>query len=572
MRIPRSSQFTQTNRSDIFGDLSGSFNLDLNTNVGKTRVNKMLTTTSGVDGVPVAIKSTGTLIYAVAGTKVYISAGLKANTSFTPDIAAGSPVDCDEGSDLEIFLSGIAVAANSKLYYNNGSWTNNSLGFSGPYSMCVYASTLYIAGAGGTIKKTTDGTTIAAALSAIAPDQEIMWIRAGANRIWIGTVSIRNGKGQVLEWDGAAAQVTRSYRLETQGTLACVIKDDVPWIFDTNGKLLVFSGGTFVEQARFPLLDKILKGAFTTVTLGDKPLHKNGVTISNGRINALLRNTLVDSTSSIPEICPSGIWEYSETIGLYHKYSLSYTPVGSNTITDYGQNRLSVPGALSEMKIGDTAATATGNLIAGATVFTDSSATTSSFFTNDTFEAVTGSTGEKATQAFGYFVTTKIPAEGVQDTWQKLFAFHEKFLTATDKIIVKYRYQEVKPTEASITWLTTTAFTTSTDVSAYVVGDEVEVTQGTGGGLCAHITDIQAGSGSSYIVTLEETFTGATGTAKARFQKWKKAGVIQDDRTFGEVPLGDISDWIQLKVAFLSTGKNELRNIELVNTTFKDYN
>lgn len=572
VKLPQNNNWNQQNKGDIFGSLRGSFNIDLTTNFGEARINRTLTTTSGLDGLPVAFKSTGALIYALAGTKVYVSSALKTNTSFSADVAASTPTDCDSGSDMEVFLSGIAVAANSKLYYYTSSWVNNSLGFTGPYSMCVFANILYIAGVGGVIKKTTDGTTITSGITLSVVDQEISWIRSGANRIWIGMTNIRNGKGSVLEWDGASAQTTRSYRLDAQGTLGCVIKDDIPWIVDTNGKLLVFSGGTFVEVDRLPLENKVLQGSYTTVTLGNKPIHKNGMSLINGNINILVRNLLDDSTTSTDEFCPSGVWEYTKETGLYHKYSLSYTAVGGNTITDYGQNRLYLPGALSEFKIGDTSATATGNFIAGATIYTNASSTSARTFTNDTFDAVSGTTGQYATQGFGYLVTPKIYATQLEDTWEKLYVNHSKFLTATDRIIVKYRTSAEPPTEFSFTWLNSTALTTATDLSDYEVGDEVEVTQGTGSGFCAHITAIQQGS-SVWILTLDETFTGVTtGTGKARIQKWKKAGQIQDDGTFGSVLLGTKGAWVQLKVCFLSTGKNEINYLALVNNPMRGFN
>lgn len=590
IKIPANGQFIQTNRSDIFGSMVGSFNLDITTNFGKQRVTRTIQTASqngngtvisnsSLSNYPVGFRvfndGGGAKIWTVAGSRVHKSgSAISPAASFAVDATSGTPTTCNsEASDIEVFNEALYVTTYSggdKLFKYTGSWSENGTGLgsqSSPHMMTVYGARLYMIGNGPNViysMNTSDTIATSSTNTLTLPTGfRITFLRSGSNRIWIGTIA-STGKGSVFEWDGTSTQATRSYRLEAQGAMACVIKDDIPYVVDTNGILLTYSGGTFVELARLPVNDVFL--SLATNVLNNRPVHPNGMTVVNGRINILLNNLLGDSGGSIAEFCPSGIWEYDSEIGLYHKHSLSYTSFGGNTITDYGQNRLSGVGALSEMKLTNSASNSTGNLLAGAVVYTNASSTDAGIWTNDLFDPVTGSAGEKATQAFGYFVTTKISSSAVQDTWQKLYAFHEKFLTATDKIIVKYRTSKTKPVEASITWLNTTAFTTTTDVSDYVVGDEVEITQGTGGGLCAHIIAIQEGSGSTYIVTLDETFTGVTtGTAKARFQKWRKAGVIQDSSTFDKVNIGVDSDTIQLKIAMLSTGKNEIRELALIN-------
>lgn len=591
--IPKDNKWVQTNRSDIFGSLLGSFNLDLTKNVGKTRANRMLmtttqTTNTSLTAVPVGFKVFDDVggapkIWTVSGSFVHHNINDTTISPFIKDATASSPTDCDSTmSDIEIFVpSGsstprLYVTSDAGLSQNSaGTWATNNFAGGGPWMMTVFGPRLYIAVGGlGQIYSTTNGTSIDTPTTTGTLDlngARITFIRAASNRIWIGTMAT-SGKGYIYEWDGASAQTTRSYRLEAQGAISCVIKDDVPWIVDSNGRLMVYYSGTFKEMARLPLNDKFLLNA--TAITNNRFIHPNGMTVTNSRINLLINNVIDDSVSSIPEYCPSGVWEYDPDIGLYHKYSASYTSLGSNTITDYGQNRLSAVGGLSEMKLSNPNAAATGDILAGIKTYTNLTDTNVGVFTNDTFDAVTGTTGQKATQAFGYSVTTKIRAAKLLDAWKKLFVLHEKFLTATDRIIVKGRSSTVLPTEATITWTSTNSFTTSTDVSAYAVGDEIEVTQGTGGGLCAHITALQVGSGPSYIITLDETFTGATGTGKARFQKWRKIGEVQDTGTNKDILPGafiDPSDYLELKICFLFTGKNEFKEAVLLTQIYNDY-
>lgn len=580
IKLPPNGQWNQTNRSDILGSLVGSFNLDLTANLGNTLVNRMIQTTTQVTDTnltsyPVGFKAFGSSIVTVAGSYTHRIASNIITTPFTVNLSG--PTDCDStSSDIEVFVDSIYVTANQKLYKSSDgiSYGSTSFGASGPNMMSVFPTQqrLYFT-AGSKVFSTADGTTIAtsgANTINIGTNSSLLFtaIRSSSNRIWLGVLNINNDKGYVVEWDGVATSATKYYRLESAGVISMVIKDDIPWIVDTNGRLLTYSGGTFKEMARFPIDDKFLTNSLSLTN--NRPVHPNGMTLVNGKINILLNNVINNNASSIPEFCPSGIWEYDENIGLYHKYSLSYLPVGTNTITDYGQNRISGAGGLAEMKLLNTNVTATGNLLAGATIYTNASSTDAGVFINDTFDAVTGTTGQKATQGFGYFVTVKVNAEGIQDTWQRLCLSHEKFLTASDKIIIKYKIQEIPAVEGSITWASTTGFSTTTDLSNFAVGDEVEITQGTGGGLCAHIVTLQTGASSTYLVTLDETFTGVTtGTAKARFQKWIKAGTIQDVRTFDAVQLGISSDYIQLKVCMLFTGKNTFSDMTLINKPYQ---
>ena len=584
--LPNNKQWTQSNLSDAQGSLVGTFNVDLTANLGRARVRRTIQTTRQTVNIdltnyPVGFKvfDSGANIWTAAGSsgvgKTHKSASASANSVFLPDTTTGFPTDCDSTlSDIEVTAFGgatsyLCVTANSKLYYrSNGNWSNTSLlAGGGPWMMTAYASRLYVAisGISKIVAATNPTTGLGTAVLTLDDIYRPTFLRSSSNRIWIGTRA-NTGKGYIFEWDGASAQVTRAYRLESQGAIACVIKNDLPWVIDTEGRLLTYAGGSFREVDRLPgLSGKLFLQA--TNPVNDRFIHPNGMTLNEGKINMLIRNEIGDAISpvsgSIPEFCPSGIWEYDENIGLYHKNSLSYLFANTNILTDYGQNRLAGVGALSEMKLPNVAANDTGNLLAGATVYTNASLTDAGIFTDDTFENVSGTNA--ATQASGYLVTPWIDSPNVQDVWQKIFVTYKQFLTATDKIILKYRTTEAIPLEISITWVTTSKFTTTTNVLGRE-GQEVEVTQGTGSGKTAHITTIDV-AGSVYTVNLDDTFTGVTtGTAKARLQAWVKLGEITGQTAeVSELSIGAQSPRIQLKCCMLFTGKNELHRLALVN-------
>ena len=132
------------------------------------------------------------------------------------------------------------------------------------------------------------------------------------------------------------------------------------------------------------------------------------------------------------------------------------------------------------------------------------------------------------------------------------------------QFVWKYRTRRTEPVDFTITWTSTTTFTTTQ--SGIVEGDEITILQGKGGGRIAHVTGTPTFSSPNYTVTLDEAITGVSGTAKARLQKWKKIGIINNiNRFYQEVGIGQPSTLIELKCAMLVTGEATIDEIILEN-------
>lgn len=606
IELPVGGQWIQRNRGDMFGDLQGTFNIDYTKVLGKTRVTRMMkniitSDLSNLTSYPSGFAVYQSLIYTIAGTGVagstVLVGGSQPNIPFTVMGVAGTPTGLDSNnSDIIVFNGNLyvtkATSGNNGLLYkfNGTSWSSATIVGNGPWMMCVYRNLLYITSnttTGSKINSTADGVTIVAPTSVNALDlnninEQITFIRPSSDRIWFGTNIITgNSNGYVYEWDGATTQSTTRHILESQGGLACVIKNETPNIIDTNGKLIQYQNGSFVEIARLPLEDKLLLD--TTSTSNNRFIHPNGICLLNGKIVCLINNILADTTST-NEFCPSGIWEYDDVIynpytgssqgaGFYHKYSLSYSPVGTNTITDYGQNRIFGVGAIAEVRLPTNfSASSNGTLIAGASVYLDATNTTSGIFINDTLQNITGS--NLSTLGGGYIVTTKqyaIDEKGnssIQNTWQNIYTLYQKLLTSTSQIEVKYRTVSNIPLEISITWTSSTTFTTTTSPMG-LEGYEVEGIQGTGSGFCSHIVRIDQatiGATTTYTVTVDEAFTGVSGTAKVRIQNWKRISSMgQNAATYDQAGIGDLSNWVQFKIFMLFSNKDELERLLIVN-------
>ncbi len=609
--------WNQTNNSDVNGSLWASKNIDVTSNVGKLRVgDRMMLNTSDTSGygissnvsgmgVPVAFKSLDTepYLYAVAGSKLLIADGALGLAGAFSAVVPGSgslPTNLSGASDMEAFNSFLYVTGNTNSVTKItgvGSLTPTLSQFT-PYTsdtgekhLTSYANRMYMSTLGSQIGSwdTSDSQATLGTANTLSlgntNNNRITWLRSSSNRIWIGTVNLLGGKGSVYEWDGAALTFTKQYRLESSGTLSCVIKDDIPYIMDTYGNLLYWNGGTFVKLAGLYRKDNFhLFNPLIGEESGYRFIHSNGMSVINNRICILIDtrnyNTLLDTE----ETMTAGVYEYDDmTQSLIHKYSLSYLDrAGTRTAgEDYGQSKISAAGALSEMNIPSTNAVRNGTFLAGAGIYSNATTALYGIWYDDS---------NRTQQKAGSFISTKLSAvdekgnPSVQNTWQNLFVLYKQLSGATDKIVMKYRISEQEPVEATITWTSTTTFTVpnaSVVVSNYWtsgIGGEVEVMNGVGAGRCSHIINaVQNPYTLLWTVTVDETYTTASNqTAIARFQNWTRYPIsitynnsISDGVTFDQEGIGKLSNWIQFKLWMLFTGKDEIEKLLIINQNYQ---
>lgn len=585
--FPPQKGYVQTNRSNFLGSLWATFNIDLQSNLGvarigsKMKVNSNTATLSNL-GTPVVFKHYAGKVWTIGDTRVFKSS--VANNIIAPfieDTSTGAvTLYSSQISDMEVFNNKLFTTGNDTHVYNYSSattaWTDmGSILHSASYHKLGYFKSfdrLYVLDTSTTILSFDVGLTLTAlgddySLDLTNAVSQITTFVCSTNYVWIGTIHSSNNttannlieKCAVYQWDGISSQPTGEYLIDAQGVLAITIRNNLPHIMDSNGVLRAFTGSYFKEIGRLPLNKRLLINAEFSGT--NRFIHPNGiVTTKNDTIQILVNNQIGDNAGSIQENLPSGIWEWSKDNGFVHLSSLTYMPVSSSTITDYGQNRISGPGALSNANIYSTSSSGRSTIIAGADYFTDSSTVTSAIFVDSPIPTDNTSTPEG--QKKGYFVTTFFLTSEIESKWERLWNIHKLFKNSTDSIVFKYRLYEEEPIQASITWVDTTHFTTTTDVTAYWtsgIGGEVEIVQGTGGGSCSHIINIVNNAGT-YTITLDNPVTGVTtGTALARFQKWIKinpeiSGTIKE---WEQMAILSNSSMIQIKGCLTWTGDGE---------------
>lgn len=577
----------QNNRSDTLGTLFSSFNLNLTDQLGKTKVSgRLIITTNGIAnlGCPVAFRQFNSKLYTVAGSFVFIAPSIKTETPFVKDTGSNTPTGCSSNdSDLENFNSNIwttgTVGGNDNLYFSAGSsWSlidngggSSSLTPGVPHKLLSFLNTnrLYVTDGNRVLSTDTSAMTLPTSgqftftIGGSLASLNIVSIISVENLIWILTVNSLDQIGYVFTWDGNTVNTpTDVIPLDSRGALAGIVKNGTIYIITVDGRLQYHNGQTFVDakNGQLPVsLKKYLKNPLDVAN--DRWIHPNGITLINGRINILVNNENYDSGATINESLPSGIWEYDDTIGWYHKNAITLFDTGVGTISDYGQNRVSRVGALSNIRSANNSSDAyVGTILVGATYFLNPTTTVNAIYTNDSLDTV---------QKYGYIVTTKITAKNVLDSWQKFYARIKNLLSPTDEIIVKYRTNDNASAEYTVGWNDATRFTVSTDLTSSI-GYEVEGTLGTGSGRCAHITNVQSAGGGNFIVTLDETLGASTGISKLRVQNWIKLDTFSNQNlTYIEFGNMGNSTWVQIKVCMLFTGNDELYDIIVENQVFQ---
>lgn len=594
----------QAPKGNLQGSLWSTFNIDLQENPGRIRLGRKLNVvTSTADDAdmttaPCAFEFFGGSWWAIAGTKIFKNEDNSLATTFTEVTSSGVPTTFGfDDSDLCTFNNRLWATTDTGLYSTPSSvaaWTERD-GLSAAvvkHKMAFLRSTnrLYYVDDAATISSIDENDTVANSAGSYYLDlgvgpfgNSIKTIIAFQDNIFASVLAAGNSgashstDGYVYVWNGIDSTVQSGYKINTSGIRAFASSEDNLYAVDTGGRFMRYTGYGFEEIARLPYNN--IPGIGST----DDSSSDRGFNIDPNGLQATPNQTLLCLVNSrkvsgpsplLWENVPSGVWEVDlKTGSCTHKHSITYKGINSTTVTDFGQYRVHSVGALKLQTVNGTpdadTTLGTSTLACGVSYYSDSGTTTAD---GSAIFALTGMNAStiKEEEKRGYFVTTWIDSGDMQDTWQKIGIKHRKYLDSDDKIVAKYRTTEADPTYADITWTSTTTFTTTTDISSYWTsgtGGEVEITQGPGGGVCAHITNITNNAGT-YTVTIDEIATGVANgnTAVARFQSWIKIAALTQQNLEHEVnALGVSSERIQFKVVMHFTGDGEFHQMQVSN-------
>lgn len=585
--------YIQTNRSNIypFSNLWSTMNCDFQSNLGALRISprmKLNVTSATLTnlGLPIAFKFFDGKMFAIGGTRIFKAAAPFTTTAFVEDTSTNAPTTFNAFSDMEVvpddtLTTPVLVATiNSAIWKKSadgsggGDWfsvgsltatTNHKIAYFKQFNRTYYLNNTASVASSDSLLASVDTTgDYTLTLTSSANGKAIYslnCIATSSSSVWLGSMSLPNGdltnRASLFQWDGISAQPTSEFRVNAHGIVAIIIgDDDACYLMDTNGILGKCTGYGIQEIGRLPVnSSKTLLNAGQAVT--GQFMCSNGLAFTkNGTLLAVVTGLNEDGSQN--ENFASGVYEFDLNGGCTHHRSASMNPIGSSTITDFGQNRLEAAGAIINTSNLNVGSVQQSNLLIGATFRNASLSSVSGIFVDNFQDDV---------QKKGYFVTDFFESDEIEDEWERYWASLRKFLDDNDKVVFKYRNYEEDPVSVSdLAWVSTTIFTvpnSSVDISDYWtsgIGGEVEIMAGTGAGACVHITDAVL-AGGTWTVTIDNAITGVSGSSYARFQKWIK---ILDEMTIVSAPngwqqfaIGANAPRIQIKGCLTLTGQGE---------------
>jgi hypothetical protein len=340
----------------------------------------------------------------------------------------------------------------------------------------------------------------------------------------------------VYEYD-PINELVKEVKIKNGATIGFIVNNNLN-IIDSFGNLCEWNGYGFSSPyVSFPNI----KGS----VYFNLP-HRNGILFNDNKIRFNLR------MSPNKKRMVGGIWVYDLiTKQLYSEYKY----LSSKTLNNcWGSGDAS--DSFGALAIDHTTV---GNIYAGATISTSNSTKIRGLFSSrkciDETYPVT-STQEN----IGSYVTSKIGSSAINSQWKrivsKLNTISNDGGENTGTILVKYRTTNPLNVFAEYagTWVTATTFTVASLDANIKVGDEIQIWNGTGSGLFAHITTI--GTDSPKTITIDETLSPApTGTFKFTVENWTKIDTISDlTRDFQDTGIPENeSDWIQFKIDIRGT-------------------
>lgn len=560
-------QFQQANRGDRLGRIWATKNIDPNINPGKVNISKVLgkcfsqADDADFTGVMGGFAILDDKYYAIGTDRVWRTSGEEPGEGWAE--VPSTPTDCSSNSDIKAFNGKVYIATNAalgaalKAYSVSGGWsTIDTITNSKTKRMTVFANRLYIKDADETIISmdtaetlVTSGSNTIDINATTGENQLITKIEAVSNGIWIATIYTDKIGGEMIFWDGETENVASARYKVPRGVLSIAIKDDRPYIIDSQGSWRVFDGITFVEIGRLPIDDEEL------MDFADQNdtrfIHPNGMITVGDEIYALVSNKRDESGKDPIERMPGGIWAFNKDYGVYHKYSFVNSDITATTptITDFGQNEIYKVGALFQASaVGFGVALADSSEVLASLSFT-----TDASDMDDSIPVIAITNQANDIKKAGYLVTAQLNTETFDETWKEVIAVHDRLKNSTDRIIIKYRTYESDPIYRTGTWAEDKRITSTADVSSLSAGDEIEILRGTGAGECLTIDSI-----SSTQIRLKENYlSGMTGTCRFRGQKWQEIGTqLNQDEQFLRKTLEGKGAWVQFKVFMIGTGKS----------------
>ena len=562
-KIPNSQgQIRQNNRSETFGELFQTFNLDLNRKFGKIYTSKKLLKVLDEDTdlgsqPPVAFEFYKGDYYLIADSDLYrvVSGDPTDSTNWAEETDITSSLNID--GDLAVFNDLLLMSNGGTGIYSydgttfddnweNGKFTTTNADFTQMHVYRGSRETLFVCSNNKVHYGYNAGGSFREFIITLQEDLTAQCVDSGVNRVWVGTQSSSGSNAYVYSIvPGQVANVTdangavvdtvavaeAAYKVEGTSVMSIEVIDNVPYIVTEKGHIQAFNGAGFSTVASFPFSN-------SQEIIDKNAVHPKGMKIHDDSlfINISTERRSNTQTDYVPDN-PSGIWEFNRSTGqLHHRFGF----VDSDDDKGAFETNRSRSGPIFILD------NEYGLLLAAGEVDSRTASTSGVF-------ADKGS-------SFGFFKTIEIESGTVQDAYERVY-IKAKTLSSGESIQLKYRTTKKDPVLCDGAMKGTTQFNTTDDLS--VITPDSEGTYNwevfdINTGRFAQVTDIVKNA-STYEVHLD-TAIGADGyLGRFEFQNWTACretytaddGEIKSWGGFGTNP------WIQFKV--ILNGAIELR-------------
>ena len=575
----QTKQLRQLNKGNLFGELFGTFNIDLISAPGKIRLSPSLNreisnislhtddivnanlghvwgfSKNAADGTNRWWAGAGSVLFKVSGANW---------AQDTIAIGDGTPTDLNYMySDMVSFEGALVVSTSTDLHkLTSGSWdrgwwittlAQTGLTASIYHPLHTWERTLLI-GDTNKLHIIDKDSIVTTNRIILPPEYYIIKIISCIDRVWILTRHIYEGEAMIFEWDGKSSSYFRQHSAKANQCLSGVTgKNGLAYVMNSNGQLLEFTGSGFEEVACLPISSEVmlrLKGESMQANWNDswtlnRMVHPNGMAMIDDKIYVLLSGAVRGFDYYLFENMMSGIWVYTKENGFFHYSSLTLNNHLGTHKKDYGTGVVLYPGALVSSSDYDVYA-GKRTFLTGGTIYSDDMTTEiKAIFNNEYYGPHSG-----------FIIYSRLSTSEIQNMWDKIWLKFSQMRSIIDKIIVKKRIIKNLnlPVRANINWTNATTFTTTTSNFQYAVaGNEVFVFVGRNAGLTAHITNISYVN-STYTVTIDETGLDTSGTAQIYVYDWVKVGSFSDNnfnKQFVDFALGGESTYIDIKIVFV---------------------
>lgn len=254
--------------------------------------------------------------------------GLNKPTSLSGDTNRPTPAVEEDGiffNDYEV------ISDDSSIYYRSGSsaWTDISLSLTSgaPTQMAVFdAFSSLLVGNSDTVKMVDSTWTVTKTLT-LPKGYQITTMDVNNNTAYIGTRHTANGEAKVFIWDGTSTGHNGSFGVGSFEVFALRAYQQSCAIITSAGELKQFNGGGFTRLALLPVYYD--NKSWADPLNDHSKISNRGMAVDGEYIYIRLDSQCDARDGYFSPTFPGGVWCYDPNVGLYCKYTPSFTKVRS---------------------------------------------------------------------------------------------------------------------------------------------------------------------------------------------------------------------------------------------------